>query len=185
MYCSRCGQPVSAQSNCPNCGAPAASTAPIAGVPAAPGFPVPAGFPAARVAGHLRTLGILWIVFSIYLLLQWLLVLPFLHAFMGSSGAWMAGPNTWVYPLHPGGWLLHVIAIAVIVRVILSLAAGVALLTRQPWGRIFAIVIAFLTLLKPLLGTVLAIYTLWVLLSRNAGPEYDRIVLSNQVPPPL
>ncbi len=182
MYCKQCGQAVGTQPFCPNCGAPTGFS-PTPGAPA-PGFPVPSGFPTSRVAGHLRTLGILWVVFSIYLLLRWLLILPFLRGVLGDRMMWMHGANTWGYgPFHPGGWLLHVITIVVGVRVILSLATGIALLTHQPWGRVFAIVIAFLTLLKPLLGTVLAIYTLWILLSRNAGPEYDRIALSRGTAP--
>lgn len=78
-------------------------------------------------------------------------------------------------PFHPGGWILHFIAIVVFARAILSLAVGFALLTRQPWGRIFAIVIAVLTLLKPILGTILAIYTLWVLLENSADQNYGQL----------
>ncbi len=183
MYCSRCGQAVSTQSYCPNCGAPTGIPAPVAGVPGAPGFPVPAGFPGARVARHLRTVGILWVAFSVYLLLRWLLVLPFLHAALGGRVPWMAGSEPWLYAFHSGGWLLHFITVVVVVRAILSLGVGIALLTRQPWGRIYAIVIAVLTLLKPIVGTLLAIYTLWVLLSHNAGQEYENLTLSRELRP--
>ena len=179
MFCSRCGQAVSTQPYCPNCGAPTGIAAPTVGVPAAAAYPFPAAFPDARVARHLRTLGILWVVFACYLALQWALLLPFLHFAFAGRTPWMAGSNQWMYAFHPGGWLLHIITLAIAIRVILSLATGIALLTRQPWGRVFAIVIAFLTLLKPFLGTLLAIYTLWVLLSRNAGQEYESIALSD------
>ncbi len=81
-------------------------------------------------------------------------------------------------PFHPGGWLLEFITVMVLARAILSLAVGIAILTRQSWGRIFAIIIAVLTLIKPILGTVLAIYTLWVLLSRNAEQDYAEIAAS-------
>ena len=99
-----------------------------------------------RIARHMQTLSILWIVFAIYTVLTWLLILPFLHMAFG-HGAWMQGSDTWVIaPFHAGGWLLHFIAILVFGRAILSLAVGFALLTRQPWGRIFAIIVAVLTL---------------------------------------
>ena len=81
-------------------------------------------------------------------------------------------------PFHPGGWLLEFITVMVLARAILSLAVGMALLTRQPWGRIFAIIIAVLTLIKPILGTVLAIYTLWILLGRNADQDYARMTVT-------
>lgn len=176
MYCSKCGQPIGSRPLCPSCGTPTG----IAGT--APGMPFYYG---GRVVRHLRTLGVLWIVFAAYVVLHWLLVLPFLHAVFGNRNPWMAGSNPWMYGFHPGGWLLHVIAVTIVVRAILSLGVGIALLTRQPWGRIYAIVIAVLTLLKPFLGTILAIYTLWVLLCRNAGSEYDQIVLSGDVGRPI
>jgi hypothetical protein len=178
MYCSQCGAPVGTEPNCPKCGAPnvVARVTP----PAAPG-PTPTGYPRmvplaySRVARHVHTLGILWIVFAIYCVLRWLLFLPFLHMAVG-GGAWMRGSDAWVIaPFHPGGWILHFIAIVVFARAILSLAVGFALLTRQPWGRIFAIIIAVLTLLKPILGTILAIYTLWVLLENSADQNYDQL----------
>jgi hypothetical protein len=128
-----------------------------------------------RIARHVQTLGILWIVFAIYSVLTWLLVLPFLHMALG-HGAWMHASDTWmVTPFHPGGWLLHVIAIVVFGRAILSLAVGFALLTRQPWGRVFAIIVAVLTLIKPFLGTILAIYTLWVLLENSGDQNYAQL----------
>jgi hypothetical protein len=104
---------------------------------------------------------------------------------LGRGEYWMRGSDTLIIaPFHPGPWLLHIIAVVVLIRVILSLAVGIALLTRQPWGRIFAIVVAVLTLIKPFLGTILAIYTLWVLLERNADQNYARLAAERQVYPP-
>jgi hypothetical protein len=168
MYCSHCGKALEAAPFCAHCGQPAGT---------APATPV------SRIFRHLRTLGILWVVYAVYLLLHWLLVLPFLRTWMGGS-VWMEGSGTWIYaPFHPSGWLLHFIAIAVVIRFILSLLVGYALLTRQSWGRIYAVIIAILTLIKPLWGTLLAIYTLWVLLGRDSGPEYTRLSQSGPVHP--
>jgi hypothetical protein len=187
MYCSQCGQAVGAQPHCPNCGAPtgvAQMTPPpvLTGPPT--GYPGIMPLAYSRIARHVQTLGILWIVFAIYSVLTWLMVLPFLHMAFG-HGAWMQGSDTWVIaPFHPGGWMLHFIAIWVFGRAILALAVGFALLTRQPWARIFAIVIAVLTLLKPFLGTILAIYTLWVLLERSADQNYAQISAERHAFPP-
>lgn len=178
MYCSQCGQAVGAQPNCPNCGTPTGVTV----APQAILGQVPLAV--SRVARHLHTLGILWAVFAAYLALRWLLVLPLLHRALGGE-YWMQGSDTWMLaPFHPGGWVLRVITIAVLIRVILSLAVGIALLSRQPWGRIFAIVVAVLTLIKPFLGTILAIYTLWVLLERNADQNYAQLAAERQAYPP-
>ena len=187
MYCSQCGQAVGAQPHCPNCGAPnvAARTTP----PITPG-PMPGSYPGmvplaySRIARHVQTLSILWIVFAIYNVLAWLLVLPFLHMAFG-HGAWMQGSDTWVIAhFHASGWLLHFIAIVVVGRAILSLAVGLALLTRQPWARIFAIVVAVLTLLKPFLGTILAIYSLWVLLENSGDQNYAQLSAQHHAFPP-
>ncbi len=180
MFCSRCGKTIESQAFCPHCGASTGVAAPAVGV----AVPAAVALQTSRVPAHLRTLGILWVVYSAYLVLQWLLVLPFLHVFSDSGQAWINRSDMLIYaPLHPGGWLLHFIAVMVFARAALSLATGLVLLTRQPWGRTFAIVIAVLTLIKPLLGMLLAIYTLWVLLSRNAGPDYDRIALCREQTP--
>lgn len=52
-----------------------------------------------------------------------------------------------------------------------GLVAGYGLLKHREWGRILAIVVAFLNLINFPLGTLLGIYALWVLLQTNAG-EY-------------
>ncbi|HWG19276.1 MAG TPA: hypothetical protein VG225_02020 [Terracidiphilus sp.] len=72
-------------------------------------------------------------------------------------------------------WLIPVITVVLISRAILSLVAGLALVKRAPWARIFAIVAAFLTIIKPITGTALAIYTLWVLMPSASAREYDQI----------
>ena len=164
MFCSRCGQPVGSQPQCPHCGAPTGVSSIVA-------------LPASRVAKYLQSLGILWTVFAVYSVLRWMLVVPLLRHVFGNR-MWMPGMEMGYGPFHPGGWLLEFITVMVLARAILSLAVGIAILTRQSWGRIFAIIIAVLTLIKPILGTVLAIYTLWVLLSRNAEQDYAEIAAS-------
>jgi hypothetical protein len=62
-------------------------------------------------------------------------------------------------------------------RALLCVVTGISLLRRAPWARTLAIVTAFLTLIDPLTGTALAIYTLWVFLPSASGQEYDRIIV--------
>ncbi len=188
MYCSQCGQPVGSQPCCPNCGVPtgvAGVTPPVVPGAVPPGFPRMVPLAVSRVARHWHTMGILWTVFAAYCVLRWLLVLPILHVVLGGGLPWMTGPDTWVYaPFHPGGWLLHLITVVVFARAILSLAVGMALLTRQPWGRIFAIVVVVLTLIKPFFGTILAIYTLWVMLETSADQNYAQLSAGRYSFPP-
>ena len=58
---------------------------------------------------------------------------------------------------------------------VLDLVVGYSLLTRKPWGRILAIVIAILALIRIPFGTALGIYTLWVLAPSTSAVEYEAI----------
>jgi len=55
-----------------------------------------------------------------------------------------------------------------------KLIAGVGLLKRRGWARILAIILAVLDLLSFPIGTVIAIYTLWVLLNDKAALLFSR-----------
>ena len=170
MYCSQCSQPIQPQqAHCTVCGAPT-------GLSAGPGVP-PA--PMYRVTRHLHTLGILWAAYAAYVLLGWMVAVTFLHGLFGMSpmshgwtmgGPWMMGHFPFFVP-----WLLPLLTVFLVLRALLSLAVGVALLTRQSWGRTFAIVMAVLTVFKLFLGTALAVYTFWVMFAPNAQQEYEQI----------
>jgi ABC-type glycerol-3-phosphate transport system permease component len=64
---------------------------------------------------------------------------------------------------------------SIMTSVACTVLTGYALLTRQTWGRILAIVFAVLALFHFPLGTALGIYTLWVLAPRVSGDEYAAI----------
>jgi hypothetical protein len=49
----------------------------------------------------------------------------------------------------------------------LNLVAGIGLLKLKSWARILALILAVLNLLAFPIGTVLGIYTLWVLLTKD------------------
>ena len=165
MYCSGCGQLVPPNfAACPHCGRP---------VPEAPFVP-PQVY---RVQRHLQTLGILWLAYAAWSALGWLIALPFLAGTFGGrhwgrgfgefGGMWF-GHMPWFVPL---------VTTIVVFRTALSLVTGIALLRRAPWGRTLAIVAAILTLIKPISGTILAIYTLWVLLPSSSAQEYERLAV--------
>lgn len=172
MYCSACGQPMDAyQPFCPRCGRQAT---PIA-------TPTPPPWIWTRVHRHVHTLGILWIVYAGWMMLHWMLVVPFL------AGIFRGMPFQHVFeeyapympfdrlPFLHMPWFLGLVTAALAVRAVLCLVTGIALLRRSPWARVLAIVTAFLTLIRPITGTALAIYTLWVLLPGASGQEYEQI----------
>ena len=56
-----------------------------------------------------------------------------------------------------------------------GICVGWGLMQRQPWARIAALILGILALFHPPFGTALGIYTLWVLLSNDAGTEYEHM----------
>lgn len=161
MYCTGCGQElVPGAVVCPRCGRPA-------GV-----MPVPVIYN--RVHRHTQTLGVLWLVYAGWTVLGYFLALPFL---LGMRDHWFwfghMGMDSW--PWHHMPWFLPLVTVILLFRTILSAVTGIALMQRAPWARVLGIVAAVLTILKPITGTLLAIYTLWVLAPRLSGMEWERM----------
>jgi hypothetical protein len=135
-----------------------------------------------RVERHIQTVSILWIVWAAWNVIGWLIALPFVAGVFGGWGFREHGGH-WFYGFGPGPhfpympWLPGFITALIFGRALLAVITGIGLLRRAPWARTLAIVTAFLTLIKPLTGTVLAIYTLWVLLPAPSGQEYEEIAV--------
>lgn len=83
-----------------------------------------------------------------------------------------------MFPFERMPWLIPIITTALLIRSLLCVVAGIALLRRASWGRMLAIVAAFLMLIHPLFGTALGIYALWVLLPGASGQEYAQLAVS-------
>ncbi|WP_158942082.1 zinc-ribbon domain-containing protein [Granulicella sp. S190] len=176
MVCQACGTPVGEGVHfCSRCGAQVAAAQPI--YAAYPNPPIAMAAP--RVQRNLQTLGVLWCVFGAYRVIGGLIGMFFLRAFAFRN----LGGFDWPFDSHYHGGLDHswmgalfpVIAVYTVVMAALAVTVGYSLLTRRPWGRMFAIVVGILTLLKPLFGTALGIYTLWVLAPGASGLEYDTV----------
>ena len=54
-----------------------------------------------------------------------------------------------------------------------ALAAGYGLLKRRPWARMLTLVLGILNLINIPIGTVMGVYTLWVLLDDRAAAYFD------------
>ena len=153
MFCDRCGtQLPETAAFCPSCGKAMRVT---------PMMPV-----RSRLAGHLRLLGILWLAISIFRLLPGLFLFSIFHHIIPQLGG---GVPFFVHELLRG------IGALLLGGAILGIIAGWGLLERQPWARMLAIVLGFVSLLEMPFGTALGIYTLWVLLPAESEQEYRRI----------
>jgi hypothetical protein len=72
--------------------------------------------------------------------------------------------------------LLSVVAIFILAKAACGFIAGWGLLQREPWARVIALVLGFLSLFNIPFGTAVGVYTLWVLLPVQSQEEYDALV---------
>jgi hypothetical protein len=181
MVCQRCGRPVEG-AFCSNCGVPVQPPPAVYG--AGPVLPPPGAYGASpvavyipRVGRHLQTLGILWCVYGIYraaaatfaVLFLMGVATPSFFGYVGGRGV----PFLPFAPVMSG--LAAVAGVFILITSCLAFATAYALMTRKPWGRTLAIVVAIISLIKLPVGTALGIYTLWVLAPGASGAEYDAI----------
>jgi zinc-ribbon domain len=158
MFCDRCGaQLLETNRFCPVCGKPVAGNMPL--------MPVQS-----RIAGHIRMLGILWLALSGMLLVGGAVM----QSIFRSNGMWEGGFPPGAPPfVHD---ILNFIGILLLGGGVLGVAAGWGLLDRQAWARMLTIVLAgFALLLFMPFGTLLGIYSLWVLLPAQSEEEYRKI----------
>jgi hypothetical protein len=118
----------------------------------------------------LHLLGIFWIVVGCILFVP----VPIMLVLSGIAGSiHLPDLPPIVNAIGPLVFLIIAFFIALIAAP--SLITGWGLIKVRPWGRMMAIVMAFILLLHPPFGTALGIYTLYVLLPAEAGTEYDRM----------
>jgi len=137
-------------------------------------------------AGKIRALSLVWVLYAAYSVLKGVIGMTFLRAFLGNHfGNWGHGPwSDGSMGNLPPEWLGHAIFgavwISLMIRVGLSLVAAWGLHERSQWGRIVAIIAAFINLLHPLLGTALGIWTLVVLLGYQNSTLYQQLTWNPQ-----
>ncbi len=153
MFCDRCGRPFTAtEAFCASCGKALQSV------------PAPRRGPG-RIESHVRTLGIFWVAYSLFRMMGgWLFSRFFAH-----WGYFWNPTMPFVFPA-----VLRSIGFVLMVTGVLGILAGWGLMERQPWARTLAIVLGVISLFHFGVGTVLGIYTLWVLLPSESAMEYQR-----------
>jgi len=163
MFCDGCGNQVqSGQAFCSSCGkqivGPVFHGAQLRG----------------RVESHVQLVGILWLAMSAFNAIAGLIVLvlgttlfPHLHEMKD------------VPPDVPIGFLTSfftAIGILILGKSACGFLAGWGLMKREPWARVLALVLAFISLFNIPFGTAVGVYTMWVLLPGQSQKEYDALV---------
>ena len=161
MFCDRCGAAIQVgQGFCNQCGKQ--MTGALAAMPPFPG----------RVQSHIHLVAILWFALSaleglggLFLLILGTALFPHLREIQGAP------------PEAPTGFLtalFTMLGIIVLTKAAAGFAAGIGLTKREPWGRMLALVMSFISLISDIpLGLALGVYTMWVLLPADSQIEYD------------
>jgi predicted nucleic acid-binding Zn ribbon protein len=157
MFCDACGTAVQpGQGFCSRCGKQILG--PITGSPLR-----------RRVQDHIHLLSIFWFAISAFNSIIAVVLYIIANTLLAPGGA--ANAPDFLRPL------LSVVAIIVLGGSALGFCAGWGLMHREPWARTLTLVLGFLVLFINIpIGTLVGIYTLWVLLPAESEQEYGSLV---------
>jgi hypothetical protein len=123
------------------------------------------------VGRQLQILAVLWFAASALNLIGGAIIFVLANTLFARIGRMElpAGIPSFLQPL------LSVVGGMLLLKALAGFAAGWGLMERQPWARPLTLVLGFVSLINIPLGTALGIYTIWVLMSSEAGEEYQRL----------
>lgn len=116
---------------------------------------------------HLKTLGTLYIVFG---MLGVLVSLGFLNAYFGY---WMP-PGKMKLLFSDSGWG-SVLVFLFAVTSVPGIVAGLGLLKGKNWARFLLLVLAFVNFMNIPLGSMLGIYTIWVVMNTEVVSPLEKL----------
>ncbi|MGA9474053.1 MAG: zinc ribbon domain-containing protein, partial [Terriglobales bacterium] len=165
MFCQYCGNQLDDGAQfCRSCGKPTTLPAPR----------VVVADPLQVLSNHLRIMVVLWVVYSGFRIVLAVWTLFFARYFLPMIEAMLekdSGPLP--FPMFQFARVFYTVSFFYgIATGILGVIAGYGLLQRKPWGRIVALIAAFIGVISIPFGTAMAIYTLLILLPEHADREY-------------
>lgn len=116
---------------------------------------------------HFNLLGTLYIVFG---LLGVLVSLGFLNAYFG----YWTPPGKMKLLFSTSGWGSVLVFLFAVVS-LPGIVAGLGLLKEKNWARFLVLVLAFVNLMNLPLGSMLGIYTIWVVLNTESVPPLEKL----------
>jgi hypothetical protein len=137
--------------------------------------------PAQKLANHLKVMGVLWLVYSIFRIIASVGTLTFSHYLLPLISSSMPHdadtPDfSWIFGFMQGAYIFSFIL--GVIGGILGIAAAIGLLQRLPWGRVVALIAAFVCLISIPFGTAMAIYTMIILFSSGNDENYRKFAVA-------
>ncbi len=126
-----------------------------------------------RVQEHVHLLGIIWLAISAFNAVGGVVLYILantLFAHLHEMGAPPEAPTGFLRPL------LSVVGILILAKAACGFITGWGLLHREPWARVMALVLAFISLFNIPFGTAVGVYTMWVLLPGQSQQEYEMLL---------
>ena len=176
MFCQYCGKPMDdAAVFCVSCGKQKVGPAPSAAAVAAP--VAPARSPLEKLTSHVRIMGTLWLIYSIFRIMMggWTLIfahtlLPMMSHFVNEEA------QPFVISIFSMMHAIYALSfVYALVTGIVGLVAGWGLLQRATWGRVMAIIAAVASAISIPFGTALAVYTFIILFASDAERNYGTL----------
>jgi hypothetical protein len=162
MFCDGCGNAVQpGQAFCSGCGKQIVG--PVSTMHSRPG----------RVQQHVHLLGILWLAMSALNAVGGLILVVLANTLFVHLHEMGAPPEV------PTGFLsalINTLGIIVLAKAACGFFAGWGLMQREPWARVVALVLSFVSLFNIPFGTAIGVYSMWVLLPGQSQQEYDSLV---------
>ena len=163
MFCDGCGNAVQpGQPFCSGCGKQIVG--PVSLMRSRPG----------RVQSHIHLLGILWLAMSALNAVGGLILVVLANTLVPHLHEMGAPPET------PTGFLSAIVTtvgIIILAKSVCGFFAGWGLIKREPWARVVALVLSFISLFNIPFGTAIGVYSMWVLLPGQSQQEYDSLVV--------
>jgi hypothetical protein len=121
---------------------------------------------------HVKVLGVLYIALSCLLLLGAVVIFLTFGAATGIVGM-SADSRDAAIALPIIGLTGTALVVFLLVLALPGLITGIGLLQFRPWARIVGIVLGVLHLINIPFGTLIGVYALWVLLSKETEPLFS------------
>ncbi len=121
---------------------------------------------------HVKVLGVLYLAVSAFFLIGAMFLILAAGGAAGIVGA-AAEPDDAAIAIPIIGIAGTALAMFLTVFALPGLVTGYGLLQRKPWARIVGIVLSAINLINIPIGTVIGLYGLWVLLSKDTEPLFD------------